>query len=326
MSYILEALKRSEQERHQGELNHTTIDMIMMPSKQVRHQWWPYLLIVILAINILVYLYFQFAEDSVYVESGDKVAQKSEIALQEDNVSSKSSVYDQEQKIVNQQDKQNQPLFNKESIDSQLTSEKLLPKHLSQTPTLTKRFDISAKPESQANTPLNSYQSKKKSYTDEGFEIIKPKATTSSLLPQNSVLPQTQENSLNYEDEYQERSQKLSPEPAHVQQTVVQQTVVQQTVVQQAPIEQLKLENFEDTYHLNDLDLSFKKGIPDIRFNSHIYSTKPDDRRVMINDLYLRQGQSFSGITIETIGEFYILLSKHSQRFKIPVLRDWYTP
>ncbi|MFT6908174.1 MAG: general secretion pathway protein B [Oleiphilaceae bacterium] len=316
MSYILEALKRSEQERHQGELNHTTIDMIMMPSKQVRHQWWPYLLIVILAINILVYLYFQFAEDSVYVESGDKVAQKSEIALQEDNVSSKSSVYDQEQKIVNQQDKQNQPLFNKESIDSQLTSEKLLPKHLSQTPTLTKRFDISAKPESQANTPLNSYQSKKKSYTDEGFEIIKPKATTSSLLPQNSVLPQTQENSLNYEDEYQVRSQQLSLESAHVK----------QTLVQQAPVEQVKLENFEDTYHLNDLDLSFKKRIPDISFNSHIYSTNPADRRVMINDLYLREGQSFSGITIETIGEFYILLSKNSQRFKIPVLRDWFTP
>jgi general secretion pathway protein B len=314
MSYILEALKRSEQERHQGELNHTTIDTIMMPSKHVRHQWWPYLLIVILAINILVYLYFQFPEDIVDVVSGDKIAQKSEVALQEDNVSSKSPVYEQEQKIVNQQDKKNQKSTIKEHIHPQFTSEKPLPKHLSQTPTLTKRFDISAQPK--ANKPLNSYQSKKKSYTDEGFEIIKPKATTSSVLPQNSVLPQTQENSLNYEDEYQVRSQQLSLESAHVK----------QTLVQQAPVEQVKLENFEDTYHLNDLDLSFKKRIPDISFNSHIYSTNPADRRVMINDLYLREGQSFSGITIETIGEFYILLSKNSQRFKIPVLRDWFTP
>ena len=151
MSYILEALKRSEQERHQGELNHTTIDTIMMPSKQVRHQWWPYLLIVILSVNLLVYLYFQFSENSEDLSDSISVDQISEAIVDEGDVSSQNSVYEQEQGITNQLNKQNQTSFIRESVHSQLTTEKPLPEHLAQTPTLTKRFDISAKPQLQAH-------------------------------------------------------------------------------------------------------------------------------------------------------------------------------
>lgn len=304
MSYILEALKRSEQERHQGELNPTTIDTIMLPSKQVRHQWWPYLLIVILAINVLVYLYFQFPEETMDVQDDDKVDQISNILVQENNVSNNDFVYEQEQKVVNQQAKQ---------IQSQFTTEKPLPEHLSQTPILTKRYDISVK--TQGTKALNSYQSKKKSFTDEGFEIIKPKETTDNVSPSHTMLSQTEKNNLNSQSGYQGASQQVTPVPE-----------LADAPVQQAAVERVKLENFENTYHLSDLDLSFQKGIPDISFNSHIYSANSADRRVMINDLYLREGQDFSGITIETIGEFYIVLSKNSQRFKIPVLRDWFTP
>lgn len=294
MSYILEALKRSEQERHQGELTHTTIDTIMMPSKQVRHQWWPYLLIIILAINVIAYLYFQLSDDF------DEISEE-QISVLESSVSSKEIVYEIEQGNANQQKYETQNLVVNDKEQTLQTPEKPLPDHLLQTPSLTKRYDLSeASPPSREK---NSYQAKSKNYTEEGFEIIAPKQSTKAI--SSEVLMPA----------------KIEKEPQAVEEKKQESAVVQKDVV-----ELPKVESFEDTYHLNDLDLSFQKGVPDIRFNSHIYSANPSDRRVMINDLYLREGQSFSGITIDTIGEFYIVLVKSSQRFKIPVLRDWFTP
>jgi general secretion pathway protein B len=46
----------------------------------------------------------------------------------------------------------------------------------------------------------------------------------------------------------------------------------------------------------------------------------------MINNVYLREGDGFSGLTLEEIGEFYVVLSYQGQDFKTPVLKDWQAP
>lgn len=78
--------------------------------------------------------------------------------------------------------------------------------------------------------------------------------------------------------------------------------------------------------HLVELPVSFQKSIPDLIFNSHIYSTDPAARRVMINDRYLRPGDSFDGIRVETITEDGVVLSKQGQRFRVGSVRDWVSP
>jgi general secretion pathway protein B len=291
MSYILEALKRSEQERHQGELTNATIDTIMIPKKQVRHQWWPYLLIVVLVVNLLVYLYFKLSVDSS--ESG-----QSEILAHQATISEYANQKHTQKYSVKDQAIQNNDI-------AQLSSKKPIPAHLSKTPTLIKRYDLNDY--TQQAESVASPQVKKKSFNDDGLEIIKPKAGVERISSQELMLSQEENKVFIVKDD-----------SSHI----VSESVPSQAV----EIEPIKLENFEDIDHLNDLDGSFQKSIPDIRFNSHIYSVNPSDRRVMINDLYLREGQDFSGMTIETIGEFFIILSKNSQQFKIPVLRDWYTP
>ncbi len=305
MSYILEALKRSEQERHQGELNHTTIDTIMMPSRQAHHQWWPYLLIVILSINLVVFLYFQFSEETI-IQKINVVDIEHQDRIQKVNSLSEESIHDQEPQTTKSKVQQTITSIVNNSVVDQHVNEKPLPEHLLQTPKLSKRYDIveSEKP----SKALNAYQSKTKTFTEEGFEIIKPKEVDRSVSSANLIQPK--------EEEVVDKAHEQIPASLESYSAPEEEVIV----------EQAQVENFEDTYHLNDMDLSFQKGIPDIRFNSHIYSTNPADRRVMINDLYLREGQSFSGIYIETIGEFYIVLSKSAQRFKISVLRDWYTP
>ena len=78
--------------------------------------------------------------------------------------------------------------------------------------------------------------------------------------------------------------------------------------------------------HLVELPLSFQKRVPDLIFNSHIYASAPSARRVMINDNYLRPGESFSGITVERITEEGVELSMDGRRFRVGVVRNWVSP
>lgn len=78
--------------------------------------------------------------------------------------------------------------------------------------------------------------------------------------------------------------------------------------------------------HLVELPLSFQKSIPDLTFNSHLYSSDPHSSRVMINDNYLRPGDRFSGLTVERITEDGVILSKQGQSFRVGTVRDWVSP
>lgn len=78
--------------------------------------------------------------------------------------------------------------------------------------------------------------------------------------------------------------------------------------------------------HLVELPLAFQKKVPDLIFNSHIYASEPSSRRVMINDNYLRTGESFSGITVERITEEGVELSMDGRRFRVGVVRNWVSP
>lgn len=78
--------------------------------------------------------------------------------------------------------------------------------------------------------------------------------------------------------------------------------------------------------HLVELPVPFQKGIPDLTFNSHIYASEPSARRVMINNQYMRVGDSFSGLRVERITEDGVELSKDGRRFRVGVVRDWMSP
>ncbi|MBZ2167909.1 general secretion pathway protein GspB [Marinobacter sp. F4216] len=78
--------------------------------------------------------------------------------------------------------------------------------------------------------------------------------------------------------------------------------------------------------HLVELPLSFQRSIPDLTFNSHIHSSDPFASRVMINNQYLRRGDTFSGVEVEDITEEGVILSKQGQRFRVGIVRDWVSP
>lgn len=78
--------------------------------------------------------------------------------------------------------------------------------------------------------------------------------------------------------------------------------------------------------HLVELPMSFQRKVPDLVFNSHVYSSQPGARSVMINSRHLRVGDSFGPLRVERITEEGVELSMDGQRFRVGVVRDWSSP
>lgn len=78
--------------------------------------------------------------------------------------------------------------------------------------------------------------------------------------------------------------------------------------------------------HLVELPMSFQRKVPDLVFNSHVYSSQPGARSVMINSRHLRVGDSFGPLRVERITEEGVELSMDGQRFRVGVVRDWSGP
>jgi general secretion pathway protein B len=82
-------------------------------------------------------------------------------------------------------------------------------------------------------------------------------------------------------------------------------------------------EKYQSVPDISELDQDIQKTLPAFHFNSHIYSSKPSARRVMINNYYLHEGQEFSGVTLETIAPEGVVINVKGIRFHLPALNDW---
>ena len=78
--------------------------------------------------------------------------------------------------------------------------------------------------------------------------------------------------------------------------------------------------------HLVEMPMAFQRQVPDLVFNSHVYSSQPGARSVMINNRYLRMGDTLGPLRIERITEEGVELSMNGQRFRVGVVRDWSSP
>ena len=78
--------------------------------------------------------------------------------------------------------------------------------------------------------------------------------------------------------------------------------------------------------HLIEMPLAFQRAVPNLVFNSHLFTSDPAGRRVIINDHYLAPGDSFAGIRVEQITSDGVVLMMDGQRFRVGVVRDWVSP
>jgi len=77
---------------------------------------------------------------------------------------------------------------------------------------------------------------------------------------------------------------------------------------------------------LGDMPPAFQRKVPSLHFNGHIFSSNPGARRVIINNAYLGEGDTYRGLTIDEITPDGVVMSMDGRQFQVGVVRDWIKP
>lgn len=331
MSYILDALKRSEEERHQGQLPNLGSNSALIHNPKSKSPQWPWVIAVLLVLNVASVSYWILKEPSERQVVTEKVAEKTssandrrELLTQDANVLAAKvmPVVKPERRevatVVNQPATIQVPVQNDAIRPSatSIASQQYQPSGIPNS-TATNAYQIQpSQGYSQGATtqenqlvppkvivPGASYQTK----ADAEPTVSEPKDDEPLLItPKGKSRPYTGPAYTGSDIAYSEN--KHVPNRANSHQG------------ESSTADLASIPRISDKPH------EFQIQIPDMAFNSHIYTDTPSSRRVMINNIYLREGQTFSGMKVEHITEEGIVLSLDNQPFKMGVLRDWYSP
>jgi len=305
MSFVLDALKRSEQDRNQGEMPNLLDNGNLVHLSRPKKQWWPYVLIAVLLVNAAVFLYISMPSDQLAsVESVDTNSQSSNSQTSKSNGARPSAVLAGTKKLMTDSDQA-------EKMNTDIALE--APVSRSSQTKKTGEIDW-AERERKAKDMIAAHKAKEEqSYPTTDLPLrIDPSSGTRSAMYQNASLASDSEYEIIAPKKSESRSALAFPE--------VEETV---PVIELVASESDKASSYEDVRFLYELDARSRPSVPNLNFNSHIYSQSPSARRVMINNIYLREGQQFMGLEVIEIGEFNIVFEKDGQMFKLPAMRDW---
>jgi len=305
MSFVLDALKRSEQDRNQGEMPNLLDNGNLVHLSRPKKQWWPYVLIAVLLVNAAVFLYISMPSDQLAsVESVDTNSQSSNSQTSKSNGARPSAVMAGTKKLMTDSDQA-------EKMNTDIALE--APVSRSSQTKKTGEIDW-AERERKAKDMIAAHKAKEEqSYPTTDLPLrIDPSSGAGSAMYQNASLASDSEYEIIAPKKSESRSALAFPE--------VEETV---PVIELVASESDKASSYEDVRFLYELDARSRPSVPNLNFNSHIYSQSPSARRVMINNIYLREGQQFMGLEVIEIGEFNIVFEKDGQMFKLPAMRDW---
>jgi len=308
MSYILDALERSERERKQSELPSFRQDQQMLyVKKQSKAPWMIAALACVLLINAGVLLYVHVSEPA------------SQSQMNSSQVSSvKADVNDN---VVTSQPEISATPPLESSPAREITSAP--PER-----TLASRFNVQPKVQSTAVRAPVSY-AQQTSQQREAYSNTQVQGHTTqsvnaypnegaAISPASmSAHPEVAEVAPSYGD-----GEIIRPKSGESRMPSHPKVVVSETPLTDEGIYSAK-QQYADTLFLHEIEGRSRPKVPKLIFNSHIYSSDPSARRVMINNIYLREGQVFQGMTLLAIDEEFVVFEKRGQQFKIQAMRDW---
>jgi len=285
MSYILEALKKSEQERQRGSV--PNLQSVQTPSKPPARKpmRWIGLVSALLALSAAFFIYlWQPWNTEVSIKQYMTITSKAPVT---------------------------------EAVAPPLSTEtvKTLPEPKPPQPKLTQP---SVKPKKDATptagglTPVKPSPERNERTTKPVIKPVKPVAR--QIKPKVVVSKKKAMEPLPADTARQ--WQKITPSSTSQATVVMQQPHQQQTKIQ--PDSRPRLPTAAE------LPVAIQRGLPGIRISAHIYSDKPASRMVIINDKTLREGETVAGgLTIEEITRDGVIFRFQARRFRMSKLKVW---
>ncbi len=318
MSYILDALKKSEEERHQGQLPNLGSNSTLIHNAKTKSSFWPWVIAFLLILNILFLVFWVLKEPSdsyLHIQSPATIHFTQQEAEQVDS----------EQPVVAKLTSK-QPITEAVIVNKQ-EDHRLVAAHS----TTTYELPTVSEPIGDALYESKAALSNNKVVIQQGSEpelVVPGGGYPSKMVAEAEVVETEIEAPLLITPKGKSRPY---TGPAYIPQAVESENTRDVTELDPQRVGDPKSARpaIDDTaaiLRLTDKPHSFQIKIPDMAFNSHIYTDTASSRRVMINNIYLREGQTFSGMKVEQITEEGIILSLNNELFKMGVLRDWYSP
>lgn len=333
MSYILDALERSEHERKQGELPSFRQDQNLLYLRKERKSPWPMLLILVLFLNALVFLYIHFSDSTDNIEGSQSLGvdiseqKTTQPVLTTHSIGTERiAQVDVEAEVETEVSASNQgslPVMQDDMQQAQSKQSTLVePKLVAETavlPSTEKEQTTSVTNTETLNNVEGQHESAKPVVA--ALELVAPTAEPHEdqfelIEPKSKRLSQSGSVTNSFVSKPQVRVSDVpidasSNDPLEIART------------NDGSVDTPYVDPYADVLFLEELDQHARPKVSKIIFNSHIYSSAPSARRVMINNIYLREGQAFQGMTLLSIGEQYIVFEKNGQQFKIAAMRDW---
>lgn len=285
MSYILDALKKSESERSRGASPEFASSQIIMTSKKQTVSPWVIIFVFLLVINLCVVGYFV----------SSRLNQTEEITLDSD-----THAVSREPLII-------PPSVPADSVVSNVKVRPEAPLNYGNAPLQPSAATVPA------HTGLKALDS----------DVVGPHATAFNAEGNNSRATEfSAPQIIRPRQKFSEGSDVGQIEESRVKKRAPVQAEI---AVDEPPSEDsLHTSDQRDAVpSLSEFDRDFQKSIPNLTFNSHIYASNATRRRIMINNQYLSQGQFIEGLRIEDITEEGVILSKDGTSFSLSVVRNW---
>jgi len=284
MSYILEALKKSEQERQRGSV--PNLQSVQVPSKPPTRKpmRWISVVSALLALSAAFFIYLRQPWNT-------------EVSIKQDvTISSKTTV--------------------PEAVGPPLSTEtvKTLPKPKPPQPKLTQP-SVKPKDATPAASGLVLAKPSPEQIKRQTKPAIKPvKPVAQQLKPKVEVSKKRAKEPLPADTAQQ--WQKITPSSASQATVAIQQPAQQQTKTQ--PDSRPRLPTAAE------LPVAIQRGLPGIRISAHIYSDKPASRMVIINDKTVREGETVAGgLSLEEITRGGVIFQFQGRRFRMSKLKVW---
>lgn len=294
MSYVLDALKRSEQDRKQGQVPNLNDQGALLHLAQPKKPLWPLVLIGVLVLNAGVFLYLHWSG-----QQGQAVSPSGNAGPTQAPTSPAAESPARRLNSTVGPAPSPSPVQGPEPTQTAApVVQRIAEKPVS---VADKNIDWAAR-EREAKRLIKA--------SEQGGGLVAESAKAIRIDPQvASVSP---------DKTYDVIKPKAVPPGGALPFPESSEAAVEYTDIEPAPEQ-----DYSHVPFLYEMDARQQPRVPKLKFNSHIYSDQPDARRVMINNIYLREGQSLSGLDVVQIGEANIVFKKGDALFKLPAMRDW---
>lgn len=311
MSYILDALKKSEIERKQGDVPGLQTEQVFHGDREKKKPWWKYAFVIVVGINIglVVDWYYTERQEKIVVSQQDKIIPQ-EAVLVSTKVADKDVV---SRKVVATN------IIARTEVEKNVVNNKVVNNKIAELPVKEGASESKSSEPMQVSPAMIEDQGGNKSAqkpVQDNVEQVAQTKTKKDIIIESNM--ESQEDSIalisKKSMETSEKNKEESKSSSKIRKTppVIAKT---QPIIEHDPRTILRISQLPD---------SVQRVLPDLTYSGHLYSSNPARRKLVINGRSMNEGEWVTdNLQLDEITIDGAIFSYKEYYYQIELLRNW---